>query len=84
MANSRRAERVSMGPGAVLSLNEAAQLLPLHDAEARQWLLDQGLVRRVRGRAVVAWASVLDVLAADPPIEAQARPARLPTKRVLL
>lgn len=51
--------RLLLGVGAVLSLNEAAALLPFSDAEARRWLRSRGLVRDLEGRSVVRWLDVL-------------------------
>ena len=60
MASQRDNERLSQGPGAVLSLTRAAELLPLSDAKARRWLRDEGLVRSLVAAEVVIWADVLD------------------------
>jgi hypothetical protein len=62
MASTRHRERVLMGSGAVLSLAEAAALLPLADSDARQWLVGRGVVRSLAGRSVVRWSDVLDEL----------------------
>jgi hypothetical protein len=76
--------RLLLGTGAVLSLNEAAALLPFSDAEARRWLRSRGLVRDLEGRSVVRW---LDVVfhpelggPLDAPLDAppRARLARVP------
>ncbi len=58
--------RTSLGAAAVLSVTEAARLLPWRDAEARAWLREKGLVRAVPGkRPVVLWSEVLDALRGD-------------------
>lgn len=43
---------------AVISVNKAARKLPIRVAEARAWLLDNGLVSMLAGRQVVIWADV--------------------------
>ena len=62
MPNERHQERLSMGAGAVLSLGEAAGLLPVADREAREWLRENGLVSYIKGRPVVAWSAVIEAL----------------------
>lgn len=54
--------RLALGPAALMSLSEAAKLIPMSDSEARAWLRDEGLVRDLRGRSVVIWGDVLDQL----------------------
>ena len=49
----------------MLSLGEAAKLLPWADNEARQWLRDRGLVSHPCGRDVVVWRRVLLELERD-------------------
>lgn len=51
--------RLLLGTGAVLSLHEAAALLPFSDADARRWLRSRGLVRELEGRNVVRWLDVI-------------------------
>ena len=46
----RELKRMSLG---VLRQNEAAELLPLRDSDARSWLAERGLAHRLDGRAVV-------------------------------
>jgi len=76
--------RLLLGPGAVLSLNEAAALLPFSDAKARRWLRSRGLVRDLEGRSVVRWLDVLfhpelgGPLDAPPPAPPRARLPRTP------
>jgi hypothetical protein len=56
-------DRLHLGAAAVLSVTQAASLLPWRDKEARAWLHDRGLVRAVPGRRpVVIWSEVLDEL----------------------
>lgn len=63
-----------MGAGAVLTVAEAAALLPIADAAARRWLRAEGLVSQLEGRAVVVWAAVLSALRAGAePTATQAR-----------
>lgn len=63
-AGERHRERLRLGVGAVLTVNEAAALLPIGDRDARAWLRDRGLVRSLTGRDVVRWIDVLDELRA--------------------
>lgn len=49
-----------MGLGAILSLDEAAELLPIADADARRWLVDAGCVRDLNGRKTVSWLRVVE------------------------
>jgi hypothetical protein len=51
-----------MGSGAILSLGEACELLPVADREARRWLQEQGLVSYIAGRPVVVWTAVQEAL----------------------
>ena len=46
----------------LLSVEEACQALGIRQAEARRWLVSQGLVREVLGRRKVLWGDVLDRL----------------------
>ena len=74
-----------MGVGAVLTVNEAAALLPVADRAARGWLRREGLVSQLDGRPVVVWAAVLAALrrGADPQTpEPAAAPMRLPRVRL--
>lgn len=73
----RHRARLQMGAGAVLTVGEAAALLPVADGEARAWLRDRGLVRSLLGRDVVRWIDVLDALrAGDAPATEGPVPAR--------
>jgi hypothetical protein len=60
--NSKRDRRLALGDGAVLSLSDAAALLPGRDAQVRQWLHDAGVVRRWLGQDVVVWRDVIESL----------------------
>lgn len=51
--------RLTLGVAAVISVAEAAALLPFADAEARRWLHEQRLVRELAGRRVVRWLDVV-------------------------
>ena len=62
--------RLALGAAAVVSAATAAELLPIRDAEARQWLRDRDLVRELLGRPVVRWGDVLDALEAEPELNA--------------
>ena len=59
-------QRLMVSPAAIISLNKAAQLLPLAARDARAWLRRNGLVRDIDGRAVVVWADVVDFVRAPP------------------
>jgi hypothetical protein len=77
--SKRHQDRLSMGPGAILTVNEAAHLLPVADAAARAWLRREGLIVTLDDKPVVCWADVLAELSAgknpdDPPT----RKRRLP------
>jgi hypothetical protein len=65
--SARRDDRLAMGAGAVLSLKDAASMLPLADQEARAWLHERNLVCSIRGRRLVVWADVLEALRNDEP-----------------
>lgn len=83
MASSshRHRDRLAMGAGAVLTVAEAAALLPVADADARRWLHGAGLVRRLAGRAVVVWADVHDALRSSDGPEAPRAEAAAPALR---
>lgn len=55
-----REARERQGAAAILSLDHAAKLLPLPDAEARAWLLEHDLVVEIRGTLTVCWGDVLE------------------------
>jgi len=72
----RNRARLVVSPGAILSLSQAAKLLPIAERDARRWLRSRGLVRDLAGRPVVVWQQVMDALLhpADPPPRAVALP----------
>jgi hypothetical protein len=74
-SSERDRDRLALGSGAVLTVARAAELLPIHDAEARQWIRTQGLVRFLVSREVVIWGDVTDALR-----EGQAHPTPAPPK----
>ncbi len=75
--------RLTLGVAAVISVAEAAALLPFADAEARRWLHAQGLVRELAGRRVVRWLDV--VFHPDlGGVPTDAEPAPAPAPRVRL
>ena len=77
------ARRLALGTGAVVSLAEAAALVPLADAEARRWLQAQGLVRELEGRRVVRWLDVLwHPALGGPPADGEAPDASGPRVRI--
>ncbi len=59
--------RLRQGEAAVLSVTEAARLIPGREADVRKWLRAQGLVRYLMGKPVVIWGDILDTLKADEP-----------------
>lgn len=53
-------DRLILGADAVLSVEEAARLLPMADAEARAFLRDVDVVQRPNGKhALVVWGDVV-------------------------
>lgn len=62
----RKLARLVVSPGAILSLQKAAELLPIADRDARAWLRRCGLVRNLAGRPVIIWQEVIDALANPP------------------
>ena len=77
--SKRHEQRLSMGAGAVLTVNEAAHLLPVADAVARAWLRREGLIATLEEKPVVCWADVLDALRPgkhpdDPPLRKRKLP----------
>jgi hypothetical protein len=59
-------KRLALGRAAVLSVTEAASLLPLREADAIRWLRERRLVRTFPGttREVVRWGDVYEAIAA--------------------
>ena len=51
--------RLLLGPAALLSVEQAASLLPVRDGEARRLIEDAGIIRRLAGRRVVLWADAV-------------------------
>lgn len=80
----RRERRMALGDAAVLSLAQAAEALPLREADARTWLREQGLVRFLDGREVVIWADVLVCLRAPVVDEPTPAPRRVALRRARL
>jgi len=80
MSSQRHYDRLSMGQGAVLSVTEAAALLPIADSRARDWLRKEGLVVSLEGKKVVCWADVMDTIRAGrgPEEKSSTRRRRLP------
>ena len=70
-------QRLTLGRAAVLSLSNAASLLPMRNAEARAAIRRARIVRQLEGREVVVWGDVLDALLPSPP----GCPSPLPTPR---
>ena len=84
-SSARHSQRLSMGVGAVLTVNEAAALLPVADSDARLWLRRRGLVSSLDGRPVVVWAAVLAAIrSGDGPDEPPAARRSTPLPRVAL
>ena len=69
--SKRHLHRLHLGAAAILSLSDAAALLPIGDADARAWLRESGLVRQLQGRHVVAWADVLAAIHDLPALDEQ-------------
>ena len=72
-----------LGAAAVLPLRQAAELLPIKDSSAREWLRSEGLVRDLRGREIVIWGDVVAALGPDdtpPPPRKRGKP--LPRARL--
>ena len=81
MRRSDRAQaRLALGAAAVLPVGEAAALLPISDARARDWLHTRGVVRDLDGKPVVIWGDALALLrGGDDP---GAPPTPVPTHNV--
>lgn len=71
------AARRQLGAAAILSVAEAARLLPIRESDAAMWLVTNKLIRDLDGRRVVLWADVVARIRGD---EGQPSPprARLP------
>ncbi|MEO0605397.1 MAG: hypothetical protein AAF211_28460 [Myxococcota bacterium] len=57
MSRAREA-RERLGDAGILSLDHAATLLPLPNAEAKAWLREHDLVVEIAGRPTVDWGEV--------------------------
>ncbi len=84
MPADRSTRREAMGAAAVLTVQQAAELLPCADGEARRWIEAHGLVRNVAGRPCVVWGMLLDVIAAEGDPEKKAPPVKDRAPRVHL
>jgi hypothetical protein len=73
MTSKRKTDRLSLGEAAVYSVNVAVGLLPIADADAREWLERRGLVHDIAGRSVVVWREVLREVANDRAPESKSR-----------
>lgn len=70
---TRADRRLLLGDAAVLTVAQAAALLPVDDNDARRWLRNHGLIARMtlhdpetgiaRDVEVVVWGDVVDALA---------------------
>jgi hypothetical protein len=71
----RQIARLALGPAALLTVAQAAELMPWGDSRCRAWLRDHGLVRHdpELGEAVV-WGDVLAAYGAHPAPEEPASP----------
>lgn len=76
----RSERRLSLGMGAVLTPQAAAELLPWRDRDARAWLHRAGIVREVDGHHVVIWADVVEALRAADERRKEPPPAPRPRK----
>lgn len=52
-------QRLVVSASAVVSVGQAARLLPIGPKDARRWLRNRGLVRDLDGRSVVVWGDVV-------------------------
>lgn len=60
-------DRLLLGDAAVVSVEEAARWLPINDAEARDLLHDNDLIRSPDGRhRFVVWADVIAYIRGEP------------------
>ncbi len=70
--------RRQLGGAAILSVAEAARLLPIREADAAMWLAANDLIRDLDGRRVVVWSDVVARLRGDEDQPAPPPHARLP------
>lgn len=66
--------RLALGAAAVLSVNEAARLLPMKNGTAVEWLERRGLVHQLEGRRVVVWGDVVATIRQQPEERAEVAP----------
>jgi hypothetical protein len=55
-----REARERLGLAAILSVDHAAELIPMDRAAARDWLRACGLIRQVDGKPMVRWGDVYE------------------------
>lgn len=66
MSADLRTARLALGGKAVLSMSEAARLLPVRSSDGARWLRSRGLVRDVPGLGeLVVWGDVVAAIQAD-------------------
>ncbi len=53
--------RLLLGPTAVLSIETAATLLPIRDADARRLIEQAGIIRDLDGKRVVLWGDCAEL-----------------------
>ena len=65
-----------LGPCDLLTVAEAVRALRIREADARRWIRERGLVRRVEGRDLVVWGEVVRAIsgAVEEPPSAAPRP----------
>ncbi len=69
--------RLLLGRDALVSVERAAELLPIRDSEARKLIEGAGIVRRLAGRRVVRMGDALDLARPEQEHAAEkARPVR--------
>lgn len=84
MTRDERAQaRLALGAAAILTVVQAAELLPWSDATSRAWLRKRGLVHHhpELGEGVV-WGDVLEAFRDETRPTERARPATLPRKNL--
>ena len=81
---TRDEARLIVGPGAVLSVSRAVELLPMRDAAARAAIEAAGIVRNVDGKRLVVWGDVLDVVLQRQEEGEAPKPKRAPLRRAKL
>jgi len=74
--------RLLLGPACLLSVERAAELLPIRDSEARKLIEESGIVRRLAGRRTVRWDDCLSLAKLEQPAEPERpRPVRRARQR---